>query len=69
MKIEETENKLIGLELVRFVSAFSILIWHYQHFLFFEDKAVNFSPNLQPLYLYLDFFIIGGFMELIFFGA
>ena len=56
MKTEKIKNKLLGLEAIRFISAFSILIWHYQHFLFFEDKAVNFSPNLQPFYSYLEFF-------------
>jgi len=56
MKIKDKENKLIGLEIVRFVSAFAILVWHYQHFLFFEDRAIDFIKDLQPFFSHLNFF-------------
>jgi len=35
-------NKLLGLEVLRFVAAFAVLIWHYQHFAYFADKPVDF---------------------------
>lgn len=49
-------DRLVGLELIRFISAFSILIWHYQHFTFLGDKAVNFNRNEQPFYEFLSVF-------------
>ena len=47
-KKKRITDRLIGLELIRFISAFSILLWHYQHFAFIGDKAINFSRNEQP---------------------
>jgi peptidoglycan/LPS O-acetylase OafA/YrhL len=42
-------NKLLGLELLRFVAAFSVLIWHYQHFSFVADRPVDFVRDRLPL--------------------
>lgn len=56
LKINSKKNKLLGIELIRFISAFAILIWHYQHFSFVEDKPVNFHREQQPFYLFLDLF-------------
>ncbi len=59
--ISVTPNKLLGLEVIRFLSAISVLLWHFQHFSFVEDKPQNFSRNLQPLYSYLEIFYQHGF--------
>ena len=48
---QPAENKLLGLEIMRFFSALSILIWHYQHF-----APNNFIKEQQPLYPYLSIF-------------
>jgi len=41
-------TKLLGLELLRFVAAFAVLIWHYQHFAFVADKAVDLASTRLP---------------------
>jgi peptidoglycan/LPS O-acetylase OafA/YrhL len=43
-------EKLLGLEALRFVAAFAVLIWHYQHFSYVADKPVNFVPSEMPFY-------------------
>jgi peptidoglycan/LPS O-acetylase OafA/YrhL len=43
-------NKLLGLELLRFVAAFAVLIWHYQHFAYVADKPVDLVRDRLPLY-------------------
>lgn len=45
-----TPNKLVGLEAVRFVAAFAVLIWHYQHFAYIADKPVDLVRDRLPLY-------------------
>lgn len=52
----KNNNKLFGLELIRFISAFAILIWHYQHFSFVDDKPESFFNERQPFYLILYLF-------------
>jgi peptidoglycan/LPS O-acetylase OafA/YrhL len=55
-----SENKLLGLEVLRFVTAFAILVWHYQHFSFVGEEAAGFVRNQQPLYgLFRPFFDYG----------
>lgn len=44
-------NKLLGLEVVRFISAFSVLVCHYQHFFYVDNKPTDFTREQQPLYL------------------
>lgn len=46
----DATNKLLGLELVRFICAFSVLFWHYQHFSFVSYRPVAFVREQQPLY-------------------
>ncbi len=53
-------NKLLGLELLRFVAAFAVLIWHYQHFAYVADKAVDLARTSLPLYGPLQLFYEGG---------
>ncbi|WP_298258232.1 acyltransferase [Bradyrhizobium sp.] len=46
---EET-NKLLGLEALRFLTAFAILVFHYRHFAFVADQPVGLEPERLPLY-------------------
>jgi peptidoglycan/LPS O-acetylase OafA/YrhL len=57
----QKDNKFLGLEAVRFVSALSVLIWHYQHFSYIADKPINFTKEQQPLYSVLNIFYDYGF--------
>ena len=41
-------NKLLGLELLRFAAAFSVLIGHYQHFAFVAGRSVDFVIDRLP---------------------
>jgi peptidoglycan/LPS O-acetylase OafA/YrhL len=55
-------DKLLGLEALRFVAAFAVLIWHYQHFAYFGDKPVGFVNSESPFYnLFSPFFEAGRF--------
>jgi peptidoglycan/LPS O-acetylase OafA/YrhL len=43
-------HKLLGLEALRFVAAFAVLIWHYQHFGYTADAPVDLIRDRLPLY-------------------
>ena len=58
--MKNNEDKLIGLEAVRFMAAFSILIWHYQHFAYFKDKPLDFFLELQPFFSNLSYLYMYG---------
>lgn len=47
---------LPGIELLRFVCACAVLLWHYQHFAYIANAAHDFSPERQPFYAQLAFF-------------
>lgn len=49
-------NKLVGLEALRFLTAFAILVYHYRHFAFVADKPVGLEPERLPLYGALRWF-------------
>ncbi len=49
-------NKLLGLELLRFLTALTILVFHYRHFAFIADKPVGLANDRLPLYRLLHFF-------------
>jgi peptidoglycan/LPS O-acetylase OafA/YrhL len=53
-------NKLLGLEALRFVAAFAVLIWHYQHFAWLADKPVDLVTSNLPLYGVLHLFYEAG---------
>jgi len=53
-------NKLLGLEALRFVAAFAVLIWHYQHFAYLADKPVDLVIDRLPLYRLLQPFYEAG---------
>ncbi len=52
----EATNKLLGLEALRFLTAFAILVFHYRHFAFVADKPVDLVPERLPLYGLLQVF-------------
>ncbi len=56
------KNNLVGIELLRFIAAFSVLIWHYQHF-FFEGTQlpVDFEISDQPFFPFLKLFYSQGY--------
>lgn len=55
-------EKLLGLEVIRFLSAFSVLIWHYQHFFYVSYKpSADYIVNDQPFYLLLAPFYQAGY--------
>jgi len=47
-------NKLVGLEGLRFFTAFAILVYHYRHFSFVADRPVDLMPERLPLYSLLQ---------------
>ncbi len=49
--------KLLGLEVLRFLSALAVLVWHYQHFWFMgTDLPAHFVRSDQPLYPFFRLF-------------
>lgn len=53
-------NKLLGLELLRFMAAFAVIIWHYQHFSYVADKPVDFAGDRLPFHWLLQPFYAAG---------
>jgi peptidoglycan/LPS O-acetylase OafA/YrhL len=53
--------KLLLPELMRFIAAISVLIWHYQHFYYLAGEPVNFEKMQQPMYAFLKIFYEYGF--------
>jgi peptidoglycan/LPS O-acetylase OafA/YrhL len=49
-------NKLLGLEVLRFLTAFAILVFHYRHFAFVADRPVDLVNDRLPLYRLLHIF-------------
>jgi peptidoglycan/LPS O-acetylase OafA/YrhL len=52
----DAANKLLGLEALRFLTAFAILVFHYRHFAFVADKPVGLVQERLPLYGFLHAF-------------
>jgi peptidoglycan/LPS O-acetylase OafA/YrhL len=55
------DDKLIGIELLRFACAVAVLVFHYQHFWFVGSKRADFVVTEQPLYSLLSLFYKYGF--------
>ncbi|MDD1530883.1 acyltransferase [Bradyrhizobium sp. WBOS7] len=53
-------NKLLGLELLRFLTAFAILVFHYRQFAFVGDREVGLLQDQLPLYWLLAPFYASG---------
>lgn len=58
---KQSNDKLIGLEVIRFISALSVLVWHYQHFFYVADKATDFVREQQPFYEILKYLYVYGY--------
>lgn len=54
-------EKLLGLEVLRFISALAVLVWHYQHFYCVGDRLADFKREEQPLYFLLRPFYEHGY--------
>lgn len=62
------ESKLLGLEIIRFTCALSVLLWHYRHF-YSISGSPDFVQSAQPLYkLFAPFFDYGLFGVQLFWG-
>ena len=56
------KNNLVGIELLRFIAAFSVLIWHYQHFFYVGTQLpLNFEISDQPFFSILKPFYSQGY--------
>jgi peptidoglycan/LPS O-acetylase OafA/YrhL len=55
------EHKLLGIELLRFLSSIAVLIFHYQHFAFVGAAEINFVASQQPYFSVLRLFYEYGF--------
>jgi peptidoglycan/LPS O-acetylase OafA/YrhL len=54
-------DKLLGLEALRFIAAFDVLIWHYQHFAYVADTPVYLVKAQFPFHdLLYPFYEAGG---------
>ena len=53
-------NKLLGLEALRFLAAFAVLIWHYVHFAYVAEEPVDLVRDQLPLYDLLQPFYQAG---------
>jgi len=58
---DSPSNKLIGLELLRFIAGISVLLWHYAVFSYVGRDQVDFEAAKQPFYNTLNFFYSNGF--------
>jgi peptidoglycan/LPS O-acetylase OafA/YrhL len=57
----ESPGKLSGLEIIRFISAIAVLVWHYQHFYYVAEQPVGLVREDQPFYAALRLFYDYGF--------
>lgn len=55
-------SRLIGIEVIRFIAAISVLVWHYQHFAYIGASKINFNNQLQPFYDVLSPLYNSGFL-------
>lgn len=53
-------NKLLGLELLRFIAAFAVIIWHYDHFAYVAETPVDLFRDRLPFYGLLQPFYAAG---------
>jgi peptidoglycan/LPS O-acetylase OafA/YrhL len=56
------DHSLLGLELLRFACAISVLLWHYNHFYVVGHAHQGFSMQAQPLYALLKPFYEAGWL-------
>jgi len=60
---ENTQLHLVGIDYLRWLCAFSILIWHYQNFYYFNNSLLitQFKTEAQPFFTVLRPFYLSGF--------
>lgn len=57
---DQAKNKLLGLELIRFICAISVLFWHYRHFSYIGSNSIGLMPSELPFYqLFAPFYNAG----------
>lgn len=57
---DQAQNKLLGLELIRFICAISVLFWHYRHFSYIGSRSIDLTPSELPFYpLFAPFYNAG----------
>jgi peptidoglycan/LPS O-acetylase OafA/YrhL len=61
------EKKLLGLEVLRFISAMAILVFHYHQFAYVGLKLVNYQVDQLPFYSQLKWFYLHGELGVQFF--
>jgi peptidoglycan/LPS O-acetylase OafA/YrhL len=62
-------DKLLGLEALRSIAAFAVLIWHYQHFAYAAGMPADFAKTRLPFYsLLYPFYQTGNFGVWVFWG-
>jgi peptidoglycan/LPS O-acetylase OafA/YrhL len=65
-------HELVGIEVLRFLCALSVLIWHYDHFFFTGAFDISFAEEIRhklPLYPLLSFFYNNGSLAVQIFWA
>ncbi len=60
--LSRSGQKLAGLEILRFVAAFAMLIWHYQHFSYAGLRPIGFDLYGQPFYRTFELFYRYGYL-------
>lgn len=55
------DDKILGVELLRFACACAVLVFHYKHFAYSGGTLSNFQPSAQPFYPFLKFLYTQGF--------
>ena len=54
------DQRLVGLEVLRFLAAIGVLVWHYQHFTFTGPSGPDWDPGRLPLrWLFAPFYAYG----------
>ncbi|MBU3631619.1 acyltransferase [Polynucleobacter sp. AP-Melu-500A-A1] len=61
------EKKLLGLEVLRFISAMAILVFHYHQFAYVGLTLVNYQADQQPFYTLFKWFYLHGELGVQFF--
>ena len=61
------EKKLLGLEVLRFISALAILVFHYQQFAYVGLTLVNYQADQQPFHSFFKWFYLHGELGVQFF--
>ena len=57
---QDAGSRLIGLEVLRFLAAVGVLVWHYQHFMFVGHEGTPWDPARLPFrWLFAPFYTYG----------